>query len=100
MNDTLKKHWPEYLIEAAGLALFMMSACAFGALLEHPASSAHQAIPDDLARRMLMGVAMALTSIGIVYSSWGRRSGAHLNPAMTLTFLRLEESNGAMRSSM
>jgi aquaporin Z len=89
MNDTLKKHWPEYLIEASGLAFFMMSACAFGALLEHPASPAHQAIPDDLARRMLMGVAMGLTSIGIVYSPWGRRSGAHLNPAMTLTFLRL-----------
>lgn len=89
MTDALKKHWPEYLMEAAGLALFMMSACAFGAILEHPASPARQAIADPLTRRVLMGVAMALTSVGLVYSPWGKRSGAHLNPSLTLTFLRL-----------
>jgi aquaporin Z len=37
----------------------------------------------------LIGLAMALTAIGIIYSPWGKRSGAHLNPAVTLTFLRL-----------
>jgi aquaporin Z len=36
-----------------------------------------------------MGVAMGSTAIGLVYSPWGRRSGAHINPAVTLTFLRL-----------
>lgn len=36
-----------------------------------------------------MGVAMGLTLILNVYSPWGRRSGAHLNPAVTLTFFRL-----------
>ncbi len=32
---------------------------------------------------------MGLTAIGIFYSPWGQRSGAHMNPAVTLTFLSL-----------
>ena len=34
----LTTHWPEYLIEGICLGTFMISACAFSALLEHPAS--------------------------------------------------------------
>jgi aquaporin Z len=85
----LRRHWPEYLIEAAGLAAFMLSACGFGVLLEHPASPVRRAIDDPLPRRALMGVAMGLTAAAIIYSPWGQRSGAHLNPSVTLTFLRL-----------
>ena len=80
-------HWPEYLIEAAGLRLFMLMACTFGTL--HPASPVVQRLPDPLARRSLMGVAMGLTAVALIYSPWGRRSGAHFNPATTLTFWRL-----------
>jgi aquaporin Z len=36
-----------------------------------------------------MGLAMGCTAIAIVYSPWGQQSGAHLNPAITLTFFRL-----------
>ena len=76
-------------MEAAGLAIFMISACAFGVLLEHPMSPLHQAIEEAQVRRALMGIAMGLTAIGIVYSPWGQRSGAHLNPVLTLNFLLL-----------
>lgn len=89
MRNALDRHWPEYLMEAAGLTTFMVSACLFAALLEHPASPARQAIPAPLVRRFLMGLAMGLTAIGIIYSPWGKQSGAHINPAVTLTFLRL-----------
>ena len=85
----MRAHWPEYLIEAAGLGVFMVSACAFGALLGYPASPVVQAVPDPLARRGLMGLAMGLTAVALIYSPWGRRSGAHFNPATTLTFWRL-----------
>jgi aquaporin Z len=85
----LKAHWPEYLMEAWGLGTFMVSAGVFGTLLFHPASPVARAIPDPLALRALMGVLMGLTAVALIYSPWGRQSGAHLNPAVTLTFLRL-----------
>jgi aquaporin Z len=83
------RHWPEYLMEAAGLGGFMISACVFTILLFHPASPLEAWLPDGLLRRMLMGCAMGLTAIGIIHSPWGKQSGAHLNPAVTLTFLAL-----------
>lgn len=89
MRDALARHWPEYLIEAAALGLFMVSACLVTALLEHPASPARQAIADPFARRVLIGLAMGATAVALIYSPWGKRSGAHMNPAVTLTFLRL-----------
>ena len=87
--QALHAHWPEYLMEALGLGIFMVSACAFGTLLEHPASPVRQAIADPNVRRALMGLAMGLTAIGLIYSPWGTRSGAHMNPAVTLAFARL-----------
>lgn len=82
-------HWREYAIEAVLLGTFMLSACAFATLFEHPASPFRQAVDDPLLRRLPMGLAMGLTAVGLIYSAWGQRSGAHLNPAVTLTFLRL-----------
>ncbi len=82
-------HWPEYLMEGVELGLFMISACLFVALLEYPASLIHQALPDPVLRRVLIGAAMGATAIGIIYSPIGQRSGAHFNPAVTLTFWRL-----------
>jgi len=89
MFSTLRQHWPEYLIEAWALGVFMISAVLFTALIEHPGSPAHQLIPNGFARRTLIGLAMGLTAIALIYSPWGQRSGAHMNPAVTLTFLRL-----------
>ena len=89
MREALKNHWPEYVMEAAGLGIFMVSASVFAILLYHPGSPAIQALPEEFPRRILMGMAMGLTAIGIIYSPWGKQSGAHLNPAVTLTFFRL-----------
>jgi aquaporin Z len=86
---TALEHWPEYLMEAALLGIFMVSACVFGVLLEHPSSPIPQLIESGFARRVIAGIAMGLTLIGIVYSPWGQRSGAHLNPSVTLTFYSL-----------
>ena len=85
----MRPRWPQYAIEAAGLGVFMVVACTLGTLLGHPDSPVVQAVPSPLARRALMGVAMGLTAIALIYSPWGRRSGAHLNPATTLMFWRL-----------
>src|SRR3954469_16982921 len=82
-------HWRECALEALELASFMISALLVTALFEHPASPVRQTLPNALARRALIGLAMGLTGAAIVYSPWGRRSGAHFNPSVTLTFLRL-----------
>jgi len=89
MITTIKKHWPEYLMEAAELGLFMLSACAFTVLLYHPSSPVAHAISDGVLRRMMMGVAMGSTAIAIIFSPLGKRSGAHFNPSVTWTFFRL-----------
>lgn len=82
------------LIEAWALGTFMVSASLFTVLLEHPASPFRAAIPSDDARRLLIGIAMGLTAIALIYSPWGRRSGAHMNPAVTLAMWRLKKIPG------
>ena len=86
---TIAFHWREYLAEAAALALFMVSASLFTTLLEHYRSPLREIIPDPFARRALMGAFMGLTAAAIIYSPLGARSGAHMNPSVTLAFVRL-----------
>jgi aquaporin Z len=93
MLESLRRHWPEYSIEAAGLGVFMIAACAFAVALEHPVSPIHELLPA-FPRRALMGLSMGATAIAIIYSPWGRRSGAHINPAVTWTFFRLGKIEG------
>ena len=89
MEQRYSDHWPEYLMEAGGLCLFMISACVFTTMLEHPGSPIRQRLGSAFLRRMIIGVGMGLTAIGLIYSPWGKQSGAHLNPSVTITFFRL-----------
>src|SRR5260370_23273900 len=93
-SESLRLHWPEYLMEAGLLGAFMVSACVFGALYEFPGSPVHQAIMSVFLRRLLMGTSMGLTAIAIIYSPWGKQSGAHINPSVTFTFFRLGKIRG------
>jgi aquaporin Z len=81
-------------MEAVELGAFMVSACAFVVLLEHPTSPVRNALESPFLRRALVGLAMGATAIAIVYSPLGRRSGAHFNPCVTLTFYRLGKVEG------
>lgn len=90
MWTALQKNWKVYLIEAWALGMFMISAVLFTILIEAPDLPIRTAIDSALFRRFLIGVAMGLTAIALIYSNWGKRSGAHMNPAVTLTFLQLD----------
>jgi aquaporin Z len=89
----VKHHWPEYLMEAAELAVFMFVACGAAVLIFDPRSPVAQSLLNPIVRRFLMGLAMGGTAIAIIYSPWGKRSGAHFNPAVTLTYYRLGKIN-------
>jgi len=81
--------WPEYLMEVGEVGCYVFVACVVATLLQHPASIVRQSVSSGLARSALMGLAMGATAIAIVTSPWGKRSGGHFNPAITLSFYRL-----------
>jgi len=94
MNDNASLRgglrWAHYAIEAWGLGTFMVVAGSVAVALNVlPPSSALWLLAHPLGHRAIFGAAMGLTSALIVYSVWGARSGAHINPAMTLTFAAL-----------
>jgi aquaporin Z len=86
---TGRRHWPEYAIEAASLAGFLVAAVVITTAIEHPASPLRAGLTSPLLRRVVTGLAMGATAATIIYSRWGQRSGAHLNPSITVSFLRL-----------
>jgi aquaporin Z len=83
------RNWLLYVFEGAELAIFMISACCFTVFLFNPSWPWTRAIPDATLRRLLMGIAMGITAVLIIHSPMGKRSGAHFNPAITISYLRL-----------
>ncbi len=83
-RNALRRHWPEYSIEALYLAAFVLLAGLLDAALYRLGGELAPA-----ARHLLAGIAMGALVAAMVYSPWGRRSGTHLNPAITLVYLRL-----------
>jgi aquaporin Z len=86
---TMTRNWILYVCEAIELALFMLSACAFTIFLFDPSQPASHIFPSELVRRIFMGIAMGVTALLIIRSPMGKRSGAHFNPVITLTYFRL-----------
>jgi len=78
-----------YAIDGALLGFFMLSACVSVVVLEYPASPVHAAVTSSFARRALVGLAMGVTAACLIYSPWGKRSGAFMNPAVVLCHARL-----------
>ena len=89
LRAALLRHWRLYTDESIELALFMISACFFTVWLFNPAFPALHLLPNSAVRRLLMGISMGATAVLIIRSPMGKRSGAHFNPAITLTYFRL-----------
>jgi aquaporin Z len=90
-TESLRHHWPEYLMEAGEAGIYLFSVCAVATLLWHPNSPIQAYLQSNTVRRMLMGLAVGATITAIVVSPWGKQSGAHVNPAVTLAFYRLNK---------
>jgi hypothetical protein len=79
MIEALRRHWPEYLMEAGELAIFLISAGAFTILIEYPGSPLRQALVDPLLRRLIIGLLMGATASAVIFSPWGKRSGPKID---------------------
>ena len=87
--SSLRLHWPEYAMEFGEMGLYLLLTCIVATLIQHPASPIRQVLTNSLVRRACFGVSIGLTVVAIVLTPWGKRSGGHLNPAMTFAFFRL-----------
>jgi aquaporin Z len=84
----VRLHWRLYVYEALELSIFMAAACGFSVLLFSGRSPVTGALPDPW-RQVVFAAVMGAVATGIITSPMGRRSGAHFNPACTITYLRL-----------
>lgn len=76
-------------MEAAGIAIYLFLVCIFAGLLLYPASPVRHLISNGGTLRALMGLAVGTAVAAIVLSPWGKQSGGHFNPAVTVAFYRL-----------
>ena len=79
-------HPVDWACELVGTTFQLAVGFAVLALLESPKSRATSALPG-WARLVLIGIAFGLLAAAVALSPLGRRSGAHLNPAVTVGFL-------------
>src|SRR5579871_2406816 len=80
----------DYCYEGLGLGVFMFSAGLFDALIDHPDLPIRHHIHSALIRRFLIGLSMGITALYIFNSPFGKKSGAYINPAVTLVQYRLQ----------
>jgi len=89
MKNAFRNNWKLYLMEAFGLAIFMIAACFCTGILESSNSPLHNVVETAFGRNIILGVLMGLTGAFIFYSPWTSPSGSHINPAVTLTYYLL-----------
>ena len=77
---------PVYLAEAIATALLLAGGLSAVIVLISPAGPFVALGLPDAVRRFAAGGLFGLTGTAVSLSRWGRRSGAHLNPAVTLAF--------------
>ncbi len=79
-------HWAEWGCELAGTAILLVGGLSAVTLDFARHSPVAGAVPSVSWRLLLTGVLFASTGALVTVSPLGRRSGAHLNPAVSLAF--------------
>jgi len=91
VRSTLSQRLRIYAIEAAGLGGFLFVVGVVDSALFAPQSPLDSFTTSNALKRLFVGIAAGLYLIGLVYSPWGKESGAHINPSITLAYLRLRK---------
>jgi aquaporin Z len=81
-------HWVEWSCELAGTALLLLGGLSAVCLDFSPGSPIESAVPSHSARLLITGLLFAGSGSLVAISPLGRRSGAHLNPAVSVAFWR------------
>ena len=90
MLQALRQNWRHYLVEAAGPMAFLTLSSLAAVLFHHPDSALARALgPHEWVQRIGVGLVVGGLVMAMAYSPWGKRSGAHFNPAVTLGFWHL-----------
>jgi aquaporin Z len=92
LRASFNKNRRFYFQEALGLGIFMVSACFFSGLL-FGKNGYFVSDFSAFGRQSVLGLMMGLTALYIFYSRFTSPSGSHINPAVTITFLRLGKMN-------
>ncbi len=94
MMGIIKKNQQCYLMEAAGLAGFVIGAGLLSIFLEHPNLPVmHSWLKNyPLLRRIPLAIVMG-TYIAVITILFGKRSGAHINPSVTWSFYKFGKIN-------
>ncbi|MBF9141456.1 MIP/aquaporin family protein [Hymenobacter properus] len=90
MTQALRQNWRHYLVEAGGIIAFLTFSSLAAVVFHHPDSAVARALgPREWVQRIGMGLVVGGLIAAMAYSPWGKRSGAHFNPAVTLGFWHL-----------
>lgn len=86
MFESFKQNWSAYLMEADGLAGFVLGAGLLAIFLEHPdfpaMRSSFRGEESAVWRRVPLGIIMG-AYIALVIRLFSEKSGAHINAAAT-----------------
>lgn len=81
-------HWTEWWCEFIGTALLLLGGLSAVCLDFGSNSPMADVVPDHSARLLITGLLFGGTGSLVALTPLGRRSGAHLNPSVTLAFWR------------
>jgi aquaporin Z len=79
-------HWRLFLSELIGTALLVLVGLSLVIVMFGTGSPMARLIPSEGFRRLITGFLFGTTGAAIALSLVGKVSGAHINPAVTLTF--------------
>jgi aquaporin Z len=78
--------WPVFVSELVGTALLVLLGLSLVVLMFGEGSPIAGVLPSEGWRRLITGFLFGTTGALIVLSPVGKRSGAHINPVVTLAF--------------